>query len=146
MAMHKMLRPVAKHRRKLWAYDQSMVSTPIPPPPVAKSAFLGWRVVAGAFFLAVFGWGIGFYGPPIYLATVVATRGWSVALVSGAVTLHFLIGAAVVANLPRLHRRFGIAGVTRSGAVALALGLSGWALAASPGNSSAQRSSQVRGG
>jgi hypothetical protein len=27
--------------------------------------FYGWRVVAAAFVLAVFGWGLGFYGPPI---------------------------------------------------------------------------------
>lgn len=100
--------------------------------PPAAPPFLGWRVVAGAFVLATFGWGLGFYGPPIYLATVVATRGWPVALVSGAVTLHFLVGALVVANLPRLHRRFGLSAVTRAGVATLALGLGGWALAAHP--------------
>lgn len=115
-----------------------MSLAPAPPPPSATRAasadapFLGWRVVAGAFALAVLGWGLGFYGPPIYLATVVATRGWPVALVSGAVTMHFLVGALVVANLPRLHRRFGLSAVTRAGAVALALGLVGWALATHP--------------
>lgn len=100
--------------------------------PEAHPPFLGWRVVTGSFVLAVFGGGLGFYGPPIYLATVVGTRGWPIALVSGAVTLHFLVGAAVVANLPRLYRRFGLSIITRAGAVALALGLGGWALAASP--------------
>jgi hypothetical protein len=29
--------------------------------------FYGWRIVGAAFVLAVFGWGLGFYGPPIYL-------------------------------------------------------------------------------
>jgi MFS family permease len=95
-------------------------------------SFYGWRVVAAAFVLAVFGWGLGFYGPPIYLQAVRATRGWSLALVSTAVTLHFLIGAALVANLPAIYRRFGLAPVTRMGALLLAIGVTGWAIAQSP--------------
>ena len=37
--------------------------------------FFGWRVVGAAFVLAVLGWGIGFYGPPIYLQAVQENRG-----------------------------------------------------------------------
>jgi MFS transporter len=94
--------------------------------------FHGWRVVAAAFVLAVFGWGLGFYGLPIYLQAVRATRGWPLALISTAVTAHFLIGAVVVANLPVLYRGFGLASVTRVGALLLALGVTGWAVATSP--------------
>lgn len=94
--------------------------------------FYGWRVVAAAFLVAVFGWGVGFYGPPVYLEAVREARGWPVALVSGAVTLHFLAGVLVVANLPRLHRRFGLPAVTVVGAVTLACGVLGWALAQAP--------------
>jgi len=36
----------------------------------AASQFYGWRVVAAAFIVAVFGWGVGFYGPPVYLEVV----------------------------------------------------------------------------
>ena len=57
--------------------------------------FYGWRVVAAAFVMAAFGWGIGFYGPPVFLSVVRETRGWPVALISAAVTLHFLVGAVV---------------------------------------------------
>jgi hypothetical protein len=32
--------------------------------------FYGWRVVGAAFVLAVFGWGIGFYGPPVFLSVI----------------------------------------------------------------------------
>jgi hypothetical protein len=99
---------------------------------VFPASFFGWRVVAGTFVLAVFGWGVGFYGPPVYLHAVQEARGWSVALVSSAVTLHFLVGAIVVANLPALYRRFGLPAVTKSGAVVLALGVLGWALARAP--------------
>jgi MFS family permease len=94
--------------------------------------FFGWRVVAGAFVLAAFGWGLGFYGPPIYLHAIRAARGWSLPLVSTAVTLHFVIGALVVANLPALYRRFGVAVVTKAGAALLALGICGWASATAP--------------
>ena len=95
--------------------------------------FYGWRVVAGTFVLAVFGWGIGFYGPPVFLHAVRATRDWPLALVSTAVTAHFLIGALAAANLPALHRTFGIGPVTKAGAVLLAVGIFGWASATAPG-------------
>jgi MFS family permease len=95
-------------------------------------SFFGWRVVAAAFVVAIFGWGVGFYGPPIYLHAVQQARGWSVALVSAAVTVHFLVGAVVVANLPALHRRCGLAATTVGGAASLALGVLGWALAREP--------------
>ena len=94
--------------------------------------FYGWRVVAAAFVVAVFGWGVGFYGPPVYLEAVRQAHGWPIALVSGAVTLHFLAGVGVVANLPTLHRRFGLPKVTFAGAVVLALGVLGWAFAQAP--------------
>lgn len=102
--------------------------------PIAGSShpFFGWRVVAGAFVIATFGWGLGFYGPPVYLHAVRERQGWSVGLVSAAVTLHYLCGAVVVANLPKLYQRFGLANVTRGGSLLLASGLIGWGLASQP--------------
>ncbi|MGE0743806.1 MAG: MFS transporter [Rhodospirillales bacterium] len=94
--------------------------------------FFGWRVAWAACAVAFFGWGLGFYGPPVYLHEVVASRGWPVALVSAAVTCHFLVSAAVIALLPGLHRRLGLAATTRAGAVAAAVGVVGWAVAAAP--------------
>jgi MFS family permease len=94
--------------------------------------FYGWRVVAAAFVLAVFGWGVGFYGPPVYLHAVREARGWPVALVSAAVTVHFLAGAIAVANLPALYHRFGIATVTKAAGLSAALGVFGWATAGAP--------------
>ena len=98
----------------------------------SSGMFYGWRVVAAAFVLAIFGWGLGFYGPPVYLHAVREARGWSLALVSAAVTVHFLFGAIVIANLPRLYRRFGVPAVTKTGAVSLACGITGWAVAQEP--------------
>lgn len=103
-----------------------MIAIPIHRP------FFGWRVVAAAFVLAVFGWGVGFYGPPIYLYAVVERTGWPVSLVSAAVTVHFLCGALVVANLARLYQTLGVPRVTCLGAALLALGVVGWATADAP--------------
>jgi len=97
-----------------------------------QTSFFGWRVVSGAFVLAVFGWGLGFYGPPVYLHAVQEARHWSTVLVSTAVTVHFLMGAVVVANLPALYRRFGLPTITKAGVVLLALGVVGWAEASEP--------------
>jgi hypothetical protein len=97
-----------------------------------SETFYGWRVVTAAFTLAVFGWGMGFYGPPVFLHAVSETRGWSLAFVSTAVTMHFLFGAIVTANLPKLYCRFGVPTVTKAGAISLASGVMGWAVAHEP--------------
>jgi len=98
----------------------------------SHARFAGWWAVAAAFVVAVFGWGVGFYGPPVYLEVVRHSRGWSIPLVSGAVTLHFLVGLAIIPNLPYLYRRFGLSVVTTAAALLMAAGVSGWALAQSP--------------
>jgi len=82
-------------------------------PSGQTKTFYGWRIVAAVFVLATFGWGLGFYGPPVYLHAVREARGWSLAIVSTGVTVHFLFGAIVVANLPRLYKSFGVATVTK---------------------------------
>jgi MFS family permease len=100
--------------------------------PLPSSRFFGAWVVRAAFVLAVFGWGVGLYGPPIFLRAVVERTGWPLVLVSSAVTLHFLFGALVVVNLPRAHRRFGVPATIVAGACITALGIVGWATAAAP--------------
>ena len=99
-------------------------------PPLAAPRFYGWRVVWAAFILAVFGWGVGFYGPPIYLHAVIERTRWPLALVSAAVTAHYLVGALVVAHLTAVYARLGVSVTTTVGAGALGLGVLGWALAA----------------
>jgi hypothetical protein len=99
---------------------------------IRNGTFYGWRVVGATFVLAVFGLGMGFHGPAVYLHAVHERTGWPLTLISMAVTVHFLAGAVVVANLPALHRRFGIPAVTKAGSILLAVGVFGWAIAAAP--------------
>lgn len=97
-----------------------------------RSDFFGPTVVRATFAMAMLGWGMGFYGPSIFLHAVVQRTGWSLALVSTAVTLHYLFGALVVTRLPGLHRRFGVGPTAVAGAAVTALGVLGWALAMAP--------------
>lgn len=94
--------------------------------------FFGWRVVGAAFTVAVFAWGVGFYGPSVFLHALHEGRGWPVWLISAAITCHFLLSALIVARLPALHRRFGLVAVTRAGGIAAGLGVLAWALAPAP--------------
>ena len=104
----------------------------MPPSPAPRRTFFGWKVTGGAFVLAVFGWGLGFYGPPVFLGILSTTRGWSPGLISAAITVHYLVGAAISSQLPRLHDWLGAERATQAGAVLLAFGVVGWSLAAEP--------------
>lgn len=86
----------------------------------------GWRVVWVAFVLAVFGWGIGFYGPAVYLPTLHRTRGWPIATISAAITAHYLVSALLITRLPDAYRRFGVGRVTLAGAVLAGCGALAW--------------------
>jgi hypothetical protein len=80
----------------------------------------------------MFSFGAGFHGTGVYLRTIVGAKGWSVSLVSTAVTIHFLVAAGIMPTLPALYRRFGVGWTTKLGAVVLALGVLGWATAHAP--------------
>lgn len=99
---------------------------------VAASRFFGWSVAWSAFAIAVFAWGIGFYGPSVFLQSLHQTRGWPISQISLAVTAHFLLSAIVIAYLPEIHRRLGIAKTTFLGAVLTAAGLILWSNAREP--------------
>jgi MFS family permease len=86
-----------------------------------------WKVVRVAFVVAVFGWGLGFYGPAVDLPTLHATRGWSIAVLSTAITVHYLLSAALIAGLPEAYRRFGVGRVTMAGAIVAGAGAVAWA-------------------
>lgn len=74
----------------------------------------------------MFGAGVGYYGPSVYLQTLHSSRGWPISTISAAITTHFLLSAAVVAFLPEIHRRFGVAWSTIAGSILVAVGICGW--------------------
>jgi MFS family permease len=88
-----------------------------------------WRVVWTAFVVGMFGFGVGFYGPAVYLPALHQARGWSISTISAAITAHYLVGAFLISMLPDAYRRFGVARVTLAGAMLAAAGIIAWACA-----------------
>jgi MFS family permease len=89
----------------------------------ASGIYHGWLVVAAAFLVALFGWGLGFYGPGIYLVALQDRHGWSTAVISSAITTYYLLGATLVFFAGIIFERFGARRVVGTGAVAMAGGL-----------------------
>ena len=81
-------------------------------------AYRGWRMVAVCFAVATLAWGFGFYGQGVYLAHLIAVHGWSLSLVSGAVTGFYFVSALMVAFVADWIARFGAPRVIAGGMVA----------------------------
>jgi MFS family permease len=87
------------------------------------SMFHGWYVVGGVFLIAVWGWGLGFYGLGIYLVALGREHGWSISAVSVAITAYYLMGAVVTASVGDLMRRLGVSRTVAGGVIAMAAGV-----------------------
>jgi len=61
-----------------------------------RGAYHGWWVVFCAFVVALYGWGLGFYGLSLYLVALTKAHGWSPATVSSAITFYYVAGAFLV--------------------------------------------------
>lgn len=92
----------------------------------------GWRVVWVAFVVAVFGWGVGFYGPGVYLFALHQAHGWPISTISLAITAHYLLSAILITRLPDAYSRFGVSRVTAGGALFAAMGAVAWTSAQHP--------------
>jgi len=89
--------------------------------PVAKTGiYHGWLVVGTAFLIALFGWGIGFYGPGIYLVALRERHGWPTADIASAITAYYLLGATLILFAGGMFDRFGARRVVSAGATAMA--------------------------
>ena len=101
-----------------------------------KPAFLpyhGWLVVAAAFLVALYGFGLGFYGPGIYLVSLKALHGWPTRELSTAITTYYVLGATLLFFwVGPLFDRHGARKVVVPGTVAMACGVGLLALVARP--------------
>lgn len=103
-----------------------MQPSPLPVPELRRH----WPAVLACFASAVFAWGFGFYGQSVYLAELQRTHGWSAGAISGASTVFYLAGAAVLVRVHAAMARFGPRTVLGGGAVLLAVGATGFARSA----------------
>jgi MFS family permease len=99
----------------------------------ATKLYWGWLVVAVAFLVGMFGFGLGFYGPGIYLAALEVHRGWSTEELSSAITVYYILGAALLFFITGpLFDRWAARTVVTIGAAAMACGAASLTLITSP--------------
>src|SRR6266705_3344719 len=92
-------------------------------PGMSARYFYGWNVVGATFVMALFSFGLGFYGLSVYLAALQRLHGWSASAVSAPVTVYYVAGALLTATIGDLYERLGPRAVVAGGAVAMAAGV-----------------------
>jgi MFS family permease len=80
-----------------------------------------WWVVGCAFLLALWGWGLGFYGLSVYLVSLRAVRPWSTSQISAAFTAYYLGGAVLTIFAGDVFRRVGPRAAVTAASVAMAV-------------------------
>jgi MFS family permease len=93
----------------------------------------GWLVVAAAFLVALYGFGLGFYGPGIYLVALNTIHGWPISKLSSAITTYYVLGATLLFfSVGPLFDRQGARKVVVVGTIAMACGVMLLALVTRP--------------
>lgn len=98
----------------------------------AHRTYPGWWIVFACFWMALCGWGLGFYGLGVYLAELQRARGWSAGLISSAATAYYLAGAVLIAFVGEAVGRFGARLVALAGLACLGAGVAGLTVVAAP--------------
>ena len=112
--------------------------TPARRPPIVTNAmatpryFYGWNVVAATFVVALFSFGLGFYGLTVYVASLQALHGWSASTVSAPVTVYYVAGALLSAWIAGTYARFGPRAVAIIGTLGMTAGLGALGLVSAP--------------
>lgn len=91
----------------------------------ARKRFHGWWVVFCTFVVALYGWGLGFYGLSLYLVALHKTHGWSPATISSAITFYYIAGAFLVMQVGDVIQKRGARPVVMTGAALMGLGVLG---------------------
>ena len=89
-----------------------------------RRPFYGWWIVMACMVAALIGNALGLFGAGVYLHEVVIANGWQISLVSGAVTLFYIVSALLLIPVGSGISRFGSRPVIALGGIAMALGRS----------------------
>jgi MFS family permease len=93
----------------------------------------GWLVVAAAFLVALYGFGLGFYGPGIYLVALNTLHGWPISELSSAITTYYVLGATMLFFwVGPFFERYGARKVVVVGTIAMTSGVMLLALISRP--------------
>jgi MFS family permease len=82
-------------------------------------------MVAVCLIAALVANALGLFGAGVYLHQLVETRGWPTGLVSGAVTLFYVVSALLLIPVGGIIGRFGPRSVFAAGTMAMCLGVAG---------------------
>ena len=85
--------------------------------------FHGWRMVAVCLIAALFANALGLFGAGVYLRQLVEEKGWTTGLVSGAITLFYVVSAVLQIPVGGIIARFGPRPVFAAGTLALCAGV-----------------------
>lgn len=85
----------------------------------------GWWVVFCAFVIALYGWGLGFYGLSLYLVALQKAHGWSPTTISSAITFYYVAGAFLVMQVGDVIHKRGARLVVIGGAGLMGVGVLG---------------------
>lgn len=96
------------------------------------AVFPGWKVVAVCFAIASLSWGLGLFGSSVYLHALVQAHGWPTSGVAMAITLFFLVAAALQRPVAAGIARHGPRPVLATGALALCGGVALLGMAVQP--------------
>src|SRR5436189_181356 len=94
--------------------------------------FYGWTVVGATFVMAMFSFGLGFYGLTVYVATLQRLHGWSASTVSAPVTVYYVAGALLTTAIGSVYERFGPRLVVVGASVVMAGGIMALGLVTRP--------------
>src|ERR1700759_386018 len=89
---------------------------PMTPPRI----FYGWWIVLACGLVAVIGWSLSVFGMGVYIHTLSDQRGFSISLISTAVTFYYLVNAASLISVGTATAELGPKPVIAVGTVALA--------------------------
>jgi len=99
---------------------------------MAPPVFYGWKIVIVCFLIALFSFGIGFYGPGIYVVSLQARHRWSTSLISSAITVYYLLSGLLIVFTGDAFDRYGPRRVLLVGMVAMVAGVAGLTVITAP--------------
>jgi MFS family permease len=83
--------------------------------------FYGWWIVVGCLVVAVVGWSLSVFGMGVYIRMLSEQRGFSISLVSSAVTVSYLVSAACLISVGTATARLGPKPIITAGAIILGM-------------------------
>lgn len=99
---------------------------------MSSRRYHGWWVVFCCFVIALYGWGLGFYGLSLYLVALTKLHHWTPATVSGAITFYYIAGAFLVMQVGDTIQKSGSRIVVLFGAGLMGLGVLGLTIVREP--------------